>query len=406
MGQSLRMARRSPGLAAYVKVQKYLVEGVRTGGVMRALASDGGLQHGLNPSCSIIDEVHAHKNDDLYTALTTGTGAREQPLTFWITTAGKDEENLLASLHGQMFAGPGELEQRSDSLLIYRDRDAGVYIWWYGAQRDADIEDPAVWARCNPASWLQDGSVLRRDFGKLKPKGKLLEWRIYHLNQIMGTEESWLPDGAWAARAEGEPDADDRWHGLDPSLPVGVGIEKAAMSDAGAIVVAQRQGERMLVRAQHFAAEGATGRVSVEGMRIALRELRGRFEMPQMRDPKTKRPLPGPAYAFDRWAFEESAESLEQEGLDMVDFPQTAGTMGPASTSTFELITTGRLAHDGDPVLAKHVEDSTALLTERGMKVIKGKKRPNHGCVAMVMAVAMAMQEAPKPRAPRVYGGF
>ena len=40
------------------------------------------------------------------------------------------------------------------------------------------------------------------------------------------------------------------------------------------------------------------------------------------------------------------------------------------------------------------------------MKVMKGKKRPNHGCVAMVMAVAMALQEAPKPRAPRVYGGF
>ena len=57
-------------------------------------------------------------------------------------------------------------------------------------------------------------------------------------------------------------------------------------------------------------------------------------------------------------------------------------------------------------MLARHVEDSTALLTERGMKVIKGKKRPNHGCVAMVMATAMAMQEAPKPRAPRVYGGF
>ena len=146
---------------------------------MRALASDGGLQHGLNPSCSIIDEVHAHKNDDLYTALTTGTGAREQPLTFWITTAGKDEDNLLATLHDQMFDGTGELEQRSDSLLIYRDRDAGVYIWWYGAPRDADIEDPAVWARCNPASWLQDGSVLRRDFGKLKPEGQAA--RVAHL---------------------------------------------------------------------------------------------------------------------------------------------------------------------------------------------------------------------------------
>ncbi len=44
-----------------------------------------------------------------------------------------------------MFDGPGELEDRG-SLLVYRDRANGVLIWWYGAPRDADIEDPAVWA--------------------------------------------------------------------------------------------------------------------------------------------------------------------------------------------------------------------------------------------------------------------
>ena len=52
-----------------------------------------------------------------------------------------------------------------------------------------------------------------------------------------------------------------------------------------------------------------------------------------------------------------------------------------------------------------------AILTERGMKVTKPKKvtpRKNDACVAMVMAVAMAMQEAPKPfiRTPRIPVGF
>ena len=98
MGQALRMARRSPGLASYVKVQTHLIESPRNGGVMRALSADAALQHGLNPSCSIIDEVHAHRDDDLYTALTTGTGAREQPFTLWITTAGA-RDSLLATLY-------------------------------------------------------------------------------------------------------------------------------------------------------------------------------------------------------------------------------------------------------------------------------------------------------------------
>jgi hypothetical protein len=47
--------------------------------------------------------------------------------------------------------------------------------------------------------------------------------------------------------------------------------------------------------------------------------------------------------------------------------------MGPASTQAFELITTGRLAHDGDPAHAEHVANTTAILTERGMKVTKGR---------------------------------
>lgn len=95
----------------------------------------------------------------------------------------------------------------------------------------------------------------------------------------------------------------------------------------------------------------------------------------------------------------------------MVDFPQNATTMGPASTQAFELVTTGRLRHDGDPVLAEHVANTTAILTERGMKVTKPRKvtpRKNDAAVAMVMAVAMAMQEAPRPfvRSGRIPVGF
>ena len=41
--------------------------------------------------------------------------------------------------------------------------------------------------------------------------------------------------------------------------------------------------------------------------------------------------LPGPAFAYDRWAFSESAETLEQEGLAMVDFRRTRHH-GTAST--------------------------------------------------------------------------
>jgi phage terminase large subunit-like protein len=385
MGQSISVVRRSPLLLDRLKPYRYRIECPRNGGVMRSLSSDGALQHGLNPSANIIDELHAHKNSDLYTALTTGTGARESPFTLWITTAGVAGEGILADLYESMFSGTGELEQVSDSLLIYRDRVNGTLIYWYGAPRDADIEDPAVWRGCNPASWLRDGTYLRKQFAKLKARGALLEWRRYHLNQFLGVEDTWL-----------KPDVFGKCKGdlpLNVALPIGVGIDRSPDGEQAGITVAQKQGDRVVVKSHVFGAESATGIVSTEAMREVCRELFATYPLPMTADEKT-RPIPGPAFGYDRVAFGESADMLSREGLNMVEVSMTPAVMAPPSTVAFELITTGRLVHDGDPILAEHVANTTAILTDRGMKVTRskhGSTRPNVGCVAMVRAIAMAM---------------
>jgi phage terminase large subunit-like protein len=259
-----------------------------------------------------------------------------------------------------------------------------------------------VWLACNPASWLQDGKYLHREYARLKARGALLEWRRYHLNQFAGIEDTWLPEGAWE-RCRGDLP-------LNPNLPIGVGIDKGQTSDLSAVVIAQRQGEMVVVRSKVFAPDSATGKVNTEAMRAYLRELRVTYGLPMVRD-ENRRPIPGPSFAYDRWSFSESAESLEQEGLNMVDFPQTAQFMAPATATAYDLINDARLVHDGDPILAEHVRNSTAILTERGMKIAKPRRmtpNKNDAAVAMVMAVAMAMVEAPKPleRRPRAVVGF
>jgi len=407
MKQSLSMARRSVGLAPYLRVKTYTIECYTNDGIMRALSSDGGLQHGLNPSCNLIDEVHAHKDSTLWTALTTGTGAREQPFTLWITTQGEDDDNLLTDLLGQIDEGAGQVEQAAQGLRIYRDRDAGVLIYWYGAPEDADPHDPAWWNAVNPASWMTE-DYLRREYLKLAGRGHLLEWRIFHLNQRAGSTEAWLPAGTWPQLQRGTHDVAAPWEGLDTKLPVGIGVVKGAESADGAVVAAQKQGDEVVVRAKVFDASPVTGRVDSAAMRATVQQLAKRHPAPQVLDPKTRRPVAGPAVAYDPWQFTESAEMLAAQRVNVVDFPNAAATMGPASTMAYELATTGRLYHDGDQVLAQHVVDTEAKLTERGMKVLKSKTRPNAAAVAMVMAVAMAMQEAPKPRErkPRTPVGF
>jgi phage terminase large subunit-like protein len=69
LGQSRRMAQESPPLSRHVSVRTTLIECPRNGGVMRSLSADAALQHGLNPYANIIDELHAHRTADLYTAI-------------------------------------------------------------------------------------------------------------------------------------------------------------------------------------------------------------------------------------------------------------------------------------------------------------------------------------------------
>jgi phage terminase large subunit-like protein len=394
MGQSISMVRRSPRLLERLWPSKYTIECAVNGGIMRSLSSAAALQHGLNPSLGLIDELHAHDDDGaLFTALTTGGGAREQPFTFWFSTAGVAGQGILADLYESMFSGTGTLEVRNDGcLLIYRDRVHGILIFWYGAPRDADIEDPAVWRAVNPISYLQDLTYLGKQFGELKARGALLEWRRYHLNQFLGTEDAWLRDGAWRACKGDLP--------LNVALPVGVGIDRSPDGEHAAIVVAQRQGDRVVVRSQVFAPESATGIVSTEAMRVHVRELRATYPLAQAVDPKTKRDIPGPAFALDRQSLGETAEMLEGDGLNVIDVSMTSSHMAPPSMTTFELITTGRLVHDGDLILAEHVANTRAKLTERGMQVTRskhGSTQPNVAAVAMVRAVAMASLTGAEP---------
>ena len=67
----------------------------RTGGIFRVLSRVAEAAHGLNVSGAVIDEIHVHKSRDLVDAIETGTGAREQPLVVFITTADEATEGSI-----------------------------------------------------------------------------------------------------------------------------------------------------------------------------------------------------------------------------------------------------------------------------------------------------------------------
>ncbi len=78
---------------------------------------------------------------------------------------------------------------------------------------------------------------------------------------------------------------------------------------------------------------------------------------------------------------------LTDEGLPVIEFPQSPERMVPAYGRLYELIVGGELVHDDDPVLADHVLSATRRESERGWMLSKSKsKRHIDGAVALALA--------------------
>jgi phage terminase large subunit-like protein len=409
--QQKRFVAASPGLQDFVLPRRDYIDCPQNGGILRVLSSDGALQHGLNPSGNIIDELWAHKSPELYIALTTAGGAREQPLTVTITTSGISKEQILGQIFTAALARVDVVEYRP-GLTIVRDRAAGFLMYWYGADPDADPMDPKVWALSNPASWITE-AYLRRELSK--PTMRLPTFRRLHLNQWPTGADDWLPLGSWADCSTSDHDPDDLLHGLDRKRPIAVGIDFGVSDDTTCVTVAQRvpmpigrrnpempsSADHIVIRARFFAPDPRTGlEVDVAEILNYLRSLRVMFPALARRAPQ--RGAGGPIYAYDPWGFKAMAQILESDGLVMVEIPQNDTRMVPAASELYGLVTTKRLEHDGDPVLARHLANVVGRARgESGWRITKLKDSDAKidGAVSTAMAVHEALQPWPAPRA-------
>lgn len=135
-----RMATTSKAVRGRAEVLTSVIRVPRTGGVFRALSRIAETAHGLNVSGAVIDELHVHKSRDLVDAITTGTGARDQPMVVMITTADDAQEgSIYDEVHG--------VTEKVAAHVMTDPAHYGV-IW-----AAADTDDPfaeETWRKANP----------------------------------------------------------------------------------------------------------------------------------------------------------------------------------------------------------------------------------------------------------------
>lgn len=107
---------------------------------VKVVSSRGDLSHGANVHGGLIDELHVHKNPDLLEAIESGTGAREQPLVFIITTADDGQTTSVYAQRRDM------IEKLSKRVL----KAPTMYGVVFAADDDDDPFAETTWAKANP----------------------------------------------------------------------------------------------------------------------------------------------------------------------------------------------------------------------------------------------------------------
>jgi phage terminase large subunit-like protein len=134
-----KMVKSSPLLSKHFRVLRDAIHFDKTFSKIEPQASDSEKLDGLNAHLAIFDEIHEYKDYKLINVIKNSTGAREQPLILYITTAGYQLDGPLMDYY----------EKATDVLEgIIQDERSFYFI--AELDEDDDIEDPANWVKANP----------------------------------------------------------------------------------------------------------------------------------------------------------------------------------------------------------------------------------------------------------------
>ncbi|MGL6086426.1 MAG: terminase large subunit [Enterobacterales bacterium] len=372
-----------------------------TGSVYTAMSSDARKAHGLSPSFIVADEIAQWKNRALWDNLTSGTGARKEPLTVALGTQSADDENLMSELidYGLQVQA-GEVE------------DPTFHLTFYSAPEDADPWHPDTWKASNPALGdfrsLEEMKVAAGQAQRMPAREAV--FRNLYLNQRIDANPRFIAPADWKA-CGGPVDPVDLygrpcWGGLDLSSTTDLTALVLFFPDDGGAVL------------PYFWLPGAG---------LADREYQDRIPYRVWRDKGHLELTPGRAIdkgfivkrlaetaanfdlkgiGFDRWRMADLQKLLEIEGLSLplVPFGQGLRDMAPAVDSLETLVLSGEMAHGMNPILTMCAANVAIEHDAAGNRKFS-KRRSNgriDGMVALAMAIGLWAKEQP-PAKPFIF---
>lgn len=393
--EAAMMVRQDKDLLKIVKIidSKKTIINTLTNSVFKALSSDAGGKHGYNPSCVIMDELHVWKDDELYAALTSGSGARLQPLTISITTAGYDENSICGREYQYAV-------QVRDGVI----EDPSYFVSIYEVAKEDDWRDERTWIKANPALGVFNSlEYLREQYKKAENVAyQQNTFKRLYLNQWTGSETTWMNMDVWKASA-GD---------VIPEALIGkpcyAGLDLSATNDITALILVFPIGESFQVLSYFFMPEGSIMRHRIsdkvpydswvdQGYIITTpgEIVDYSFVLKQIQELRTIYDIR--ELAFDRFNATQLSISLQGEGLTVIPFGQGYASMSGPTKELMNLTLAGRLHHGNNPVL-NFMADCAAIEQDaaENIKIVKANRQRSakrvDGMVCLVMALDRALR--------------
>lgn len=384
--------RKSAELSQRFKVFADSITIEETNSIIQPIAHNPDAVHSKNPSGAIIDETHAHKNDEVFDAMDTGRGSRREPMLFCISTAGSSMEGI-----------GWELSARAKSCLDAvgsgDDPDEQFMAMVYCADQGDAWDDELTWRKANPGygvSIKPEYFEEQKASCKRNPR-KRRRFEQLHLNIWSQQYQKWLDITLWDKCAGAVP---LKKLAARQVLAYAAG-DLSARKDLCSVVLTFRWKKHWYVKAWHWITREALeierpsrtqlnrwaeeGELQVEESRVIdqgnvfkrFRWIARKFNLAGV--------------ALDPWNAAWMMKRLDSAGVTVVEYPQRLPYFAPVCRLLEETLAEGNMSHGGSKLLRWQANHVAVKTDDNGnaRPTRKGSADKIDGIIGMLMAMGL-----------------
>ena len=363
--------------------------------VYKPLGRESKSLDGLNPSLNVFDEAAAYSDRNLVEVMTSATGARDNFLHLFITTAQFSKQTVFYENMSYM-----------EKILHKKFDDERWFGLLYSLDEGDDWQDENVWIKANPNLDVS----LKRDYlhGEVKQAKEMKSKRngvlVKHFNIFTKTSEAWIDTKYWKASTVGE---------LSRKGEMFMGMDLSKTRDLTSVVRLWVNGDHFEADFKCFLPKSAMSlvphayeplyRQAIDDNLLFLTDTKTvDYNIVKQYILNSRDQYDFKALAYDPWNSSMLITELEDDNVTLLEVGQGQRHMSPAAKQTERLILDGLISHTGHPFIEWQLENAESYTDlNENLKVRKGEDNnlKIDSIISLIMCVSLAAGKLDKPKA-------